>query len=268
MSTKRNDINCKQNDLIRHTADVLSEITDEDVVIMALANVMYICYNYQKCKKEGEKMRYKYILWDWNGTLLDDLSASLESVNMTLDVYGKKRIDIDEYKSYLDTPIYKFYEHLFDLEKTPMSDLSMYYRKFYDELESTIKIAGGALRVLEVCKQKEIKQYIISASHTEDIEKYMKKLNVEKWFDKMSGSDDRKAGSKVERARQLLEEERIPKDDCVLIGDSLHDLKTAEDIGVDVILYSGGHQAKKELVNTGKIVCDTFEEIEKILIQG
>ncbi len=213
-------------------------------------------------------MGYKYVLWDWNGTLLDDLSASLEAVNMTLDVYGKKRIDLDEYKSYLDTPIYKFYEHLFDLEKTPMSDLSIYYRRFYDGLEHTIKIADGALKVLGVCKQKGIKQYIISASHTEDIEKYMKKLNVEVWFDKISGSGDRKAGSKVERARLLLEEEAIDKNECVLIGDSLHDLQTAEDIGVDVILYSGGHQARSELVCTGKVVCDTFEEIEKILIQG
>ena len=211
-------------------------------------------------------MRYQYILWDWNGTLLDDLSASLEAVNMTLDVYGKKRIDLDEYKSYLDTPIYKFYEHLFDFEKTPMNDLSMYYRKFYDELEDTIKIADGALQALQKCKEKGIKQYIISASHTDDIEKYMKKLGVTDLFDKISGSDDRKAGSKVERARLLIEEEKIPKEQCVMIGDSLHDLLTAQEIGVDVILYSGGHQAKEELLATGKTVCDDFLEIVNILL--
>lgn len=211
-------------------------------------------------------MRYQYILWDWNGTLLDDLSASLEAVNMTLDVYGKKRIDLDEYKSYLDTPIYKFYEHLFDLEKTPMSDLSMYYRKFYDGLEDTIKIADRALQVLQKCKEKGIKQYIISASHTDDIEKYMKKLGVTDLFNRISGSDDRKAGSKVERARLLIEEEKIPKEQCVMIGDSLHDLLTAQEIGVDVILYSGGHQAKEELLATGKTVCDDFMEIVNILL--
>ena len=211
-------------------------------------------------------MRYQYILWDWNGTLLDDLSASLEAVNMTLDVYGKKRIDLDEYKSYLDTPIYKFYEHLFDLEKTPMSDLSMYYRKFYDGLEDTIKIADRALQVLQKCKEKGIKQYIISASHTDDIEKYMKKLGVTDLFNRISGSDDRKAGSKVERARLLIEEEKIPKEQCVMIGDSLHDLLTAQEIGVDVILYSGGHQAKEELLATGKTVCDDFLEIVNILL--
>ena len=211
-------------------------------------------------------MRYQYILWDWNGTLLDDLSASLEAVNMTLDVYGKKRIDLDEYKSYLDTPIYKFYEHLFDFEKTPMNDLSMYYRKFYDELEDTIKIADRALQVLQKCKEKGIKQYIISASHTDDIEKYMKKLGVTDLFNRISGSDDRKAGSKVERARLLIEEEKIPKEQCVMIGDSLHDLLTAQEIGVDVILYSGGHQAKEELLATGKTVCDDFLEIVNILL--
>ena len=211
-------------------------------------------------------MRYKYILWDWNGTLLDDLQASLDAVNMTLDIYNKKRIDLDEYKSYLDTPIYKFYEHLFDLEETPMTDLSAYYRKFYDELEADISIADGAMTVLQRCKANGIKQYIISASHTEDIEKYMKKLGVTEIFDKISGSDDRKAGSKVERAKALIKEEKIPKEQCVLIGDSLHDLLTAEEIGVDVLLYSGGHQARGVLVNTGKTVCESFDEIVNNLI--
>ncbi len=211
-------------------------------------------------------MRYKYILWDWNGTLLDDLQASLEAVNLTLDIYNKKRIDLDEYKSYLDTPIYKFYEHLFDLEKTPMTELSMWYRKLYDGLEDEIKIADGALRVLQDCRSCGIKQYIISASHTEDIEKYMKKLGVIDLFDKISGSDDRKAGSKIERAKALIKEEKIPKSECVLIGDSLHDLMTAEEIGVDILLYSGGHQAKDALLATGKTVCGTFAEIEKSLI--
>jgi len=211
-------------------------------------------------------MRYKSILWDWNGTLLDDLSASLEAVNMTLDIYGKDRIDLDEYKSYLDTPIYKFYEHLFDLEKTPMSDLSRYYRRFYDGLEDKIGIADGALKVLQKCKEKGIKQYVISASHTDDIEKYMKKLGVTELFDRISGSNDRKAGSKVERARQLIKQEKIPKNECVLIGDSLHDMMTASEAGVDVILYSGGHQAREELLATGKTVCDDFQGIVNNLL--
>ena len=60
-------------------------------------------------------------------------------------------------------------------------------------------------------------------------------------------------------------EEGIDREKCVLIGDTLHDLDTANALGIKCILYSKGHTDYKTLINTGETVCATFEEIKRAI---
>ena len=53
------------------------------------------------------------ILWDWNGTLADDVQVALRSVNDILARRNRSPITTEDYYSYIDTPIRRFYEHLF-----------------------------------------------------------------------------------------------------------------------------------------------------------
>ena len=64
----------------------------------------------------------KTVIWDWNGTLADDGYASLLVVNDILAKRNMPPITMDQYYQYIDTPISRFYEHLFDLNKVPMSE--------------------------------------------------------------------------------------------------------------------------------------------------
>ena len=206
-------------------------------------------------------MKYKYILWDWNGTLLDDLSASLYAVNDMLKMYGKNEIDLEEYYSYIDTPIYKFYEKIFDLNVITMDIIKPLFGELYEKNSGLVKLADGADKVLELCSENKVKQYIISAAHIDDLLRYAEKFNVTRYFDKIDAATDYDAGSKIERAKKLIEEQKIDKKTCVMIGDTLHDLDTANALGVECILYSKGHTEKKTLEMSGKKVCSSFEEI-------
>ena len=62
-------------------------------------------------------MKYKNILWDWNGTLIDDVGVALEAVNIMLERRSLPKINIGQYYSYVDTPIIRFYEKCFDMTK-------------------------------------------------------------------------------------------------------------------------------------------------------
>lgn len=210
-------------------------------------------------------MKYRYILWDWNGTLLDDVEASLLAVNDILDKYGKKPITIDEYYSNIDTPIYKFYEKLFDLNVVKMEDIALLFREYYAKYDETVKIAKDAEKIICFCKEKGIKQYILSAAHIDNLTKYAKKYGVFDYFDRIEAAKDYEAGSKIERALRLFQEEKINPDECVMIGDTLHDLDTANALEVECVLYSKGHTDYDTLRETGKIVCSTFEEIGKVI---
>ena len=208
-------------------------------------------------------MKYEYIIWDWNGTLLDDVEASLCAVNDILEMYGKEKLDLEMYYSYVDTPIYKFYERIFDLSVVTMDIIKPLYAKFYDKYENGVTLADGAIGLLNECKTLGKKQYILSAAHIDDLMRHAKRLGVCDYFTKIDAATDFEAGSKIDRAKKLITEEGIDKEKCVLIGDTLHDLDTANALGIKCILYSKGHTDYKTLINTGEKVCASFEEIKR-----
>ena len=79
-------------------------------------------------------MKYQHIVWDWNGTLLDDLWLCIESINFILESRGMSRVDKESYKSIFTFPVIKYYEHLgfdFSKEKFPISGFLNYYRNYF-----------------------------------------------------------------------------------------------------------------------------------------
>ena len=210
-------------------------------------------------------MKYEYIIWDWNGTLLDDVSASLFAVNDMLEIYGKDKLDLETYYSYVDTPIYKFYERIFDLSVVTMDIIKPLYGKLYDKYEADVTLAEGAKELVSEYKAKGRRQYILSAAHIDDLMRHAERLGVCDCFTKIDAATDFDAGSKIDRAKKLMCEEGIDREKCVLIGDTLHDLDTANALGIKCILYSKGHTDYKTLINTGETVCATFEEIKRAI---
>ncbi|MBE6718073.1 MAG: HAD family hydrolase [Ruminococcaceae bacterium] len=210
-------------------------------------------------------MRYKYILWDWNGTLLDDLDASLCAVNDMLKMYDKPIIDLETYYSYIDTPIYKFYERLFDFNVVSMEVIKPLFSELYINHNDKINLADGAVRAIDLLREKGARQYILSAAHINDIMRYAREFGVAECFEKIEAANDYEAGSKTERAVRLLAEEKIDPAECVVIGDTLHDYDTARVLGVDCILYSRGHTDIETLKNTGNVVCTSFDEIIEMI---
>ena len=71
--------------------------------------------------------KYTHVMWDWNGTLLDDVGAALKSVNEMLLRRGLEQITMAQYHEYIDIPIRKFYENMFDLEKEDYTQILKEY---------------------------------------------------------------------------------------------------------------------------------------------
>lgn len=210
-------------------------------------------------------MKYKYVLWDWNGTLLDDLKPSIDAVNDMLEIYGKQPITLEQYYSYVDTPIYKFYEHIFDLKVVTMDVIKPLYGELYIKHENDAILAEGAEKLLKKCKENGAKQYILSAAHIDDVMKYATQFGIVSLFEKIEAAGDYEAGSKIDRAKLLISNEKIDTKTCVMIGDTLHDYDTAKALGVDCVLYSKGHTDKEKLSSVGVPVCSSFEQIEKMI---
>ncbi len=205
-------------------------------------------------------MNYDYIIWDWNGTLLDDVSAAMDSVNDMLVKRGMEKIDIIRYKECIGVPIIRFYEEIFDLEKEDYNEILREYNVGYLKHLTECDLSEGAREMLEYFKNLGCRQVIVSSSHNGQLLENTEKYGIKDYFEEILGSEDFLAASKIERAIDYLE--KHPKGKVLVIGDIAHDCEMAEKLGADCVLLTSGHEMFERLKECNAKIIDSLLELK------
>ncbi len=213
-------------------------------------------------------MKYKYIIWDWNGTILDDLQINFEVENTLLSRRGRILIkDLEEYQEKFQFPIIKFYESLdFDLENEKFEDIAREYVLEFDERFYELEIFPDAESVIREFKYKGIEQIILSQTEQRWLEKQVRVHDIDYLFTELLGARDIYVKGKVGIALAWLTQNDIDPAQVLMVGDTLHDFEVAENIGCDCVLIARGHQSKERLLETGAPVLDSIEELRRMVI--
>ncbi len=212
-----------------------------------------------------QQQNYAWILWDWNGTLADDLEISLRCVNDTLRKRNREAITLEQYYQYMDTPISRFYEHLFDLEQVPFQQLSLEYHDGYTQYITPDSLMEGAAGVLQTIQEHGIAQMILSSYAQKELLTYTGLFGVQSFFQVISGADDYLAAEKATRAKRLLEEYNVDPRQALVVGDSLPDYTMAKQIGAACVLIAKGHQSRQDLESCGVTVLDDIRQLPPLL---
>ncbi|MGN1112922.1 MAG: HAD family hydrolase [Acutalibacteraceae bacterium] len=202
------------------------------------------------------------VFWDYNGTLIDDVGAALESVNDMLRKRDMPCIDLEQYKSYIDTPISKFYEHLFDLNEIPFEVIANEFDVGYEKYIAADPVMDGARELLTHFSRLGSFQAIISGSQQSVIESGAKRYGLYGYFDLISGADDHYVRSKVKRAESIAKRHCKSSDEILVIGDCVQDFEVSRALGAQCILLTAGHQSTADLKKTGAAVVDSLLEIK------
>ena len=210
----------------------------------------------------------KYVLWDWNGTLLDDTQAAVDTLNLMLGRRGLKPIDIGFYRDRFAFPVRPFYAAIgVRLECEDWDALAREYHATYAAQPKGLN--PEALAALEAVKAAGVGQSIISALRQDLLERATADLGVSPFMDFIYGTDNLDGASKLDRARELLDRVfstvasggRSPSD-VVLIGDALHDKEVADALGVRCVLCGQGSHAAWRLrraAPTGETLLEAVE---------
>ncbi|MBQ2847405.1 MAG: HAD family hydrolase [Clostridia bacterium] len=200
--------------------------------------------------------KYTHIIWDWNGTLLNDISASLSSVNDMLDLRGMPHINIDYYKECIGVPIRKFYDKVFDMDKEDYSVIIKQYNEGYLKHLEACGLTAGAREAIDYFNSCGMHQAVVSSSNNNQLCMNIKKYGLDGCFDAVLGSADFYAGSKIDRARNYLEETGGKGEKTLVIGDLEHDAEMAAELGADCVLLTSGHEHISRLRNTKAALID------------
>lgn len=206
-------------------------------------------------------MKYTHIIWDWNGTLLDDIEASLASVNDMLSMRGMPHINNVYYKECIGVPIIKFYEKVFDMGKEDYSLVIKQYNEGYLRHLEHCGLTAGAREALEFFKNSGAKQVIVSSSNNAQLCRNAEKYGVIGYFDELLGSQDFYAGSKIERAAEYLKKSGAEKGRVLVVGDLEHDAEMAARLGADCVLLTSGHEHPHRLENAKMPLIDNLFEL-------
>jgi phosphoglycolate phosphatase len=193
-----------------------------------------------------------HLLWDWNGTLLDDLDISVRVLNTMLTHHGLRPIGRERYREVFCFPIYEYYRRVgFDFHQTPYGQLADEYWALYDPLSRTAPLMDGAREVLETLSKEGFVQMILSASEREHLQSVVAHFGIDGYFCQTLGLDNIHAVSKVELGRLWMEESGVPPNQVLFIGDTAHDQETAQRMGVSCVLIPRGHYSLDRLTPLG-----------------
>lgn len=204
---------------------------------------------------------YTHIIWDWNGTLLNDISASLASVNDMLDLRGMPHIDLDYYKECIGVPIRKFYDRVFDMEKEDYSVIIKQYNEGYLKHLADCGLTDGAREAIDFFASRGMHQAVVSSSNNDQLCRNIEKYGLDGCFDAVLGSADFYAGSKIDRAKDYLAKTGGESGKILVVGDLEHDAEMARELSADCVLLTSGHEHISRLKNANAPLIDDLYEL-------
>ena len=185
---------------------------------------------------------YTHIAWDFNGTILNDLNASLSAANALLEQYGLPLLkDLDAYREVFGFPVIDYYRRIgFDFDRISYEVLAPEWVAYYKHFAKDVSYFPEIPRILEEFRRAGLRQIIVTASDRGLIEEQLKELGIGNYFNELLALDNIHAESKTALAARWREQN--PTAHVLFIGDTEHDLETAHAMGADCLLVGSGHR--------------------------
>ena len=210
-------------------------------------------------------MKYKYIVWDYNGTIINDAQLAVDAENIVLQSYGLKPITLEYYLKECEMPLVNFYNKIFDLEQYDYTEIARRFIENYDKLFYTADIFPEVREMIDLVSKNGLKQGVISGFETQRLTDSLKKFGLYENFTFISGSDNIHAGDKSERAAVVIEKYGFVPSETLFIGDMYHDYETACKVGADCVLIAKGHQGADVLRSYGIKTLDNASQLISML---
>ena len=211
-------------------------------------------------------LRYSHIIWDWNGTLLNDAWLCVEIMNGMLSQRNLPLKSLEDYRNVFDFPVKNYYARLgFDFEKESFMDVGMEFMILYNKRQKESFLHDGVNEILTLFSLKGFKQYILSAREQNELIVETRELGVARYFQGIFGLQDHYAHGKNDIGMKMMNNLKVSNDKLIYIGDTCHDAEVARELGIDCVLISNGHNSSERLRSMNYPVLKSLLELKKLL---
>jgi phosphoglycolate phosphatase len=211
-------------------------------------------------------MKFNSVIWDWNGTIVDDAWVFVDTMNDFLKKNNLPLISIRDYKKNFCFPIQKYWKELgFKFNDKEFNLLNKGFITAYKQKMFAPKVHPGIIGVIEKINAEKVNQFILSASENSLLQQSVNFYKLQNLFVDVWGVNNLNALGKIPLAKKLCLKYNLEIDKTILIGDTEYDQSVAQGIGCDVVLISHGHIEHKRLLKSKEKVVKSIPELEKVL---
>lgn len=186
-------------------------------------------------------MKYKHLIFDWSGTLVDDLSPTLDATNAVFKIYDKPGFTREEFRKNFRLPYSEFYlEHF---PATSLAELETHFRKAFHASEFHVTVLPHAREFLEWCQSHDCRCYVLTSMDSKVFEKQLDDLALRHFFHSVySGVIDKR-----ELIHDMITTHQMEQAHTAYMGDMTHDVETAKHGGVTSVALLTGYTHKEAL---------------------
>jgi phosphoglycolate phosphatase-like HAD superfamily hydrolase len=208
-----------------------------------------------------------HIVWDWNGTLLNDLDLVVRSVSASIARYGHDPIDADMYRDHYTRPVRAFYDSLFGRTVGDMEweELNKTFHEVYYAGVDSAALADDALSTLKRVATRGMAQSLLSMSTHEHLVPTVRAHGIDRYFNLMTGMRQPTGEVKAEYLNRHLLDQGVDPRTAVVVGDTPDDHVAAKSVGARSILYDGGSHHRHVLDSQGAPVVSSLAAAVKMI---
>ena len=210
--------------------------------------------------------KYNHIIWDWNGTLLDDRWLCVEAINQSLYKRKMPTLSESEYKDIFCFPVEDYYKNVgFDFDKEPFHLAGDEFVAYYGDHFHRVDLHPDSIPVLKKIQESGRSQSVLSAGKQEFLTNWIRDHDLSDYFVIVLGIDNQYASGKTALGMAWVNKMDHSPEEVVMVGDTIHDSEVAEAMGIDCVLVENGHVSRERLETTGRIVVSNLSGFVDLL---
>jgi phosphoglycolate phosphatase len=181
------------------------------------------------------------IIFDWSGTLVDDLPAVWQATNHVLTKAGRTELSLEAFRREFCLPLQTFFDR--HLPQLAMEKLGGWFHSHFATVQDSIVPLPHTREFLQFCREAGVRMFVLSAVHLEHFAAQARAAGFEGFFEKtFLGVWDKR-----EKIHEILRAQHLTADETLFIGDMQHDIDTARHGGIHSCAVLTGYNSLDQL---------------------
>ncbi len=184
---------------------------------------------------------FKNIIFDWSGTLVDDLALTLDASNYVFAQYGKPALNRDQFRAEFQLPYPDYYARV--IPDADLNELENHFRHAFTVSNAPVDVLPHTREFLDFCKARGIRCFILSSVDEKEFDAQCRALGLIDYFEGIHAGIRHKDA----HIHTLLAQHGLHANETAFIGDMQHDVETAHHAGITSIAVLTGYNDAAQL---------------------